>query len=142
MITDRKVPYANGVSTMVINGGNMTNSGWDLGLSVIPIRTKNFLWSLGMNTSKVYNKLKSSLEPTGDWKEAVSGQLNKEGYALSSFWAFKFIGLNPENGAPKFDLTDKLFQYSDVQKLFLLQYLQNQQLGYYLPLLNDFRTFQ
>ncbi len=105
MITDRKVPYANGVSTMVINGGNMTNSGWDLGLSVIPIRTKNFLWSLGMNTSKVYNKLKSSLEPTGDWKEAVSGQLNKEGYALSSFWAFKFIGLNPENGAPKFDLT-------------------------------------
>ncbi|WP_065218640.1 MULTISPECIES: SusC/RagA family TonB-linked outer membrane protein [Butyricimonas] len=105
MITERKVPYANGVSSMVINGGNMTNSGWDLSVSVVPVRTKDFVWSLGMNTSQVYNKLKSSLEPTGDWKEAVSGELNKEGYAMSSFWAFRFSGLNPENGAPEFDLS-------------------------------------
>ena len=105
MITERKVPYENGVTTLTLNGGNMTNSGWDLSFSFVPVRTKDFVWSLSMNTSRANNKLKSTLEPTGKWTEAVSGGFNKEGYPVSSFWAFRFKGLNPENGAPMIDFT-------------------------------------
>lgn len=47
---------------------------------------------------KVYNKVESAVEPTHDWSEAASGNLSKEGYAVSSFWALRFAGLNPEHG--------------------------------------------
>ncbi len=105
MITTRQIPYEYGITSLAINGGNMKNSGWELSFSLVPVRTKDFVWNLSMNTSKVYNKLDSDLEPTGQWKEATSGSLHKEGYAVSSFWAFRFTGLNPENGGPEFDLT-------------------------------------
>lgn len=106
MVVSRKIPFENGVVTMPVNGGNMSNSGWDLSFSLVPVRTKDFVWTLGMNTSKVYNKVKSDLEPTGEWTEAASGRLNKEGYAVSSFWAWRFKGINQENGAPIIDLTN------------------------------------
>ncbi len=105
MITSREVPYENGVTTMMINGGNMKNSGWELSFSLVPVRTKDFVWSLSMNTSKVYNELDSDLEPTGKWEDVVAGNFNKKGYAVSSFWAFRFTGLNPENGGPEFDFS-------------------------------------
>lgn len=103
MITTRQIPYEYGVTSLPINGGNMKNSGWDLSFSLVPVRTKDFVWSLSMNTSKVYNELDSDLEPTGKWKDATTGEFHKEGYAVSSFWAFRFTGLNPENGGPEFD---------------------------------------
>lgn len=53
-IINRQVPYEAGVLSMPMNGGSLTNSGWELGVSFAPVRTKNFLWSLGLNTSKNY----------------------------------------------------------------------------------------
>lgn len=105
VITSAQVPYENGVTTMYVNDGHMENRGWDLALSVVPVRTKNFMWSLGTTFSGNDNKVNSNIETTGDWKEAVSGKYNKKGYPVGSFWAFRFKGLNPENGGPLFDLS-------------------------------------
>ena len=63
------------------------------------------MWSLGTTFSGNDNKVNSNIETTGDWKEAVSGKYNKKGYPVGSFWAFRFKGLNPENGGPLFDLS-------------------------------------
>ncbi len=57
------------------------------------------------NTSKVYNEVSSEFEPTGDWKRGYRWKYNKKGYPVSSFWAFRFAGLNPENGGPLFDMS-------------------------------------
>lgn len=56
--------------------------------------------SMGLTFSGVSNKVNSTLASTGTWQEAASGNLNKQGYPVSSFWAVKFTGLNPENGGP------------------------------------------
>ncbi|WP_065220684.1 MULTISPECIES: SusC/RagA family TonB-linked outer membrane protein [Butyricimonas] len=105
MVVNKDVPYANGVSSRPVNGGNMSNSGWDLGVNFVPVRTKDFVIAVGMTTGKVYNKVESTLDPTGAWSEATSGNLNKNGYPVSSFWAFRYTGLSPEHGGPLFDLT-------------------------------------
>ena len=105
MLTSCQVPYENGVTSMMVNGGNMTNSGWDLNVSLVPVRTKNFVWTLGLTTGKVYNKVKSTIEPTGDWYNAVGGSLNKEGYPVTSFWAFRYKGLDHDTGVPLIDMT-------------------------------------
>ena len=105
MVINNEVPYENGVASRPINGGQMSNSGWDCSFGFTPVRGKDFILSMGVNMGKVYNKIETELEPKGNWQEAVSGNANKEGYAVSSFWAFRFDGLNPENGGPMFDLS-------------------------------------
>ena len=105
MVIDQQVPYENGISTRPINGGEMSNSGWDAHFTFVPVRTPDWNVSFSFNLSKTNNSVKSTLEPTGTWKEATGGNLNKKGYPVSSFWAFRFKGLNSEHGGPEFDLT-------------------------------------
>ena len=105
VITQRSVPAENGVISMYINGGDITNSGWDLSLSVIPVRTKDFMWSISTSFSSNNNKVNSSMEPIHSYDDAVSGNKVKEGYPIGAFWAFRFKGLDHENGGPLFDLT-------------------------------------
>lgn len=105
MVVQQEVPMEHGVQSRAINGGEMKNSGWDASISFTPLRTNNWLLTLGFGFGKVNNEINSTLEPQGNWREAASGNLNKEGYAVSSFWAFRFTGLNPEHGGPQFDLS-------------------------------------
>ncbi len=104
LVTELKVPYEHGVDSRPVNGGEMTNTGWDASVGFTPVRTKNFVLSMGLTFSGVNNKLKSEIEPNKTWKEATTGNLNKDGYPVTSFWAFKFTGLNPEHGGPEFDI--------------------------------------
>lgn len=103
VITKKEVPYENGTTSMYINDGNVKNEGWDLSFNVVPVRTKNFMWSLGTTFSGNDNKVDSKIEPNESWQNAVSGSLNKQGYPVGSFWAFRFTGLSPEHGGPLFD---------------------------------------
>ena len=105
VITTAKIPYENGTTSMALNDGDVKNKGWDLAFSVVPVRTKNFMWSLGTSFSGNDNTVNSKLESTKDWKKAAAGTLNKKGYPVGSFWAFRFTGLNPEHGAPMFDFS-------------------------------------
>lgn len=101
VILNKEIAYEYGVSSMPINGGNLYNKGWELSVSMTPVRTKNVLWNLSFNTSKNYNKMDSKTEQNKNWRAAVSGNLTKEGYAVSSIWAFEFTGLTNE-GRPTF----------------------------------------
>ena len=105
LITNKEVPYENGTTSMYMNSGDMRNRGWDLALSFVPVRTKDFVWSLSTSFSGNNNKVNSRVEEKGDWKDAVSGKMNKKGYPVGAFWAFRFTGLNPRNGGPEFDLS-------------------------------------
>lgn len=104
VIVNRELPYEDGVLSMPMNGGSLKNSGWELSFSLTPVRTKNFLWSLGFNTSKNYNKITSSLETKKSWQAATSGGLYKDGYASSGIWAFEYTGLSSIDGSPEFNL--------------------------------------
>lgn len=104
MIVEKEVPYAYGVVSMPINGGNMVNRGLEISAGFTPVRTDNFAWNVSVNTSKNFNKIKSSMNENAGWQMAASGALNKEGYAVSSFWAFEFKGLNPNTGSAEFDI--------------------------------------
>ncbi len=47
------MPIENGVANAYVDGTTMKNSGYELAVSVTPVRTKDFTWSLSFNTSKV-----------------------------------------------------------------------------------------
>ena len=48
--------------------------------------------------------MRSSVQQNPSWRMAVSGNLVKEGYPLTSLWAFDFTGVNPETGMPMYKL--------------------------------------
>lgn len=102
LITMTAIPTEYGMSSMPVNSGDMTNSGFELTVTATPVRTDKFVWSIGFNMAKNFNELKSKIDTNYGWKSAANGTLLKEGYAYSSFWAFNFAGLNHEQGYPEF----------------------------------------
>src|SRR5581483_513456 len=70
-------------------------------LSFVPVRTKDFTWSVGFNMSKNFNEIiRTNSAQNLTWQTAVSGGLYKAGYPVSGFWAFDFKGIDPTNGYP------------------------------------------
>lgn len=106
LIVYKEIPVSYGIDKMPINGGNMRNEGIELSVSTTLVRTKDFNWNIAANTSKNRNKIQSTLLPNETWNMAVSGALNKNGYPVSSFWAFPLKGLSSETGTPLFDIPD------------------------------------
>ena len=104
MIVEKQVPYAYGVASMPINGGDMLNRGVEIQLGATLIRTNTFSWALSVNTSKNFNRVESKMNENKNWRTAVSGSLNKAGYPVSSVWAFEFLGLDQTDGRPLFAL--------------------------------------
>lgn len=123
MVVDVDVPYETGVISRPMNGGSMSNSGWDASISFVPVRTKDWSVSVSLNTGKQKNKVKTTIEPSGDWREATSGNLNRDGYAVSSFWAFRFTGLSPEHGGPQFDFTGRELEEANTDASLYLEHV-------------------
>lgn len=106
-IVSQSIALEYGKSAMDINGGRMTNSGIEYTLNITPIRTKNWAWTIGLNSSKNWNKAKTqSIESFSynDYLEGSTTKVLRKGYALSSFWSFSFKGLDHDTGIPEFNL--------------------------------------
>lgn len=104
MIIYKEVPSSYGIINMPVNAGRMQNEGIELTISGTLVRSKDFVWSMSMNTSKNRNSLDTDIPRNDSWQAAVAGQLYKQGYAVSSFWVFDFKGLDPTNGYPLFNI--------------------------------------
>lgn len=104
IITSLILPREYGVENMPVNGGSMKNTGYDLSVSFVPVRTKNFTWNVGINTSQNNNKITKVGVQNLTWKTAVSGSYTKSGYPVSAFWAFDCEGIDQETGYPIINL--------------------------------------
>lgn len=114
VITMADIAYEWGIASMPINDGTLTNQGWDLSVSFSPVKTKNFTWNVGLNTSKNYNKVKSKTEKKKDWREATSGNLVKTGCAYSTVWGFVYEGVDGQYGVPNIALVNEESKEYDI----------------------------
>nr|WP_199157465.1 SusC/RagA family TonB-linked outer membrane protein [Pedobacter sp. ASV2] len=107
IIVQKPIPLEYGLTTMPINAGDVTNNGYEVSIRVEPIRTKDFDWNIGFNTSKVTNNvLSSGAISLTEWRTAVSGGLYKPGFPSTSIWSFDFAGLDSQTGKPLFNGLD------------------------------------
>lgn len=107
MIYALTVPVEYGVETMPVNGASMNNSGFELTVGFTPIRTKDFTWNVSANTSKNWNEVTKVTVQNATWSNATTGSFYHEGYAATSFWAFKCDGIDKTTGYPIIDLSVK-----------------------------------
>lgn len=117
-IVSQDIAVENGRPDMEINGGRITNSGVEYSLNITPIRTKDWGWTIGLNSSKNWNKAKTkSIDDIrlGTYLSGASDRVLKEGYALSSFWSYSFRRLNPDTGYPEYNLMHQLDENGQVK---------------------------
>ena len=106
-IVNQSIALENGREGMEINGGKITNSGVEYTLNITPVRTEDWGFTIGFNSSKNWNKAKTqsiSEIYLRDYLNGATDRVLKEGTALSSFWSFSFRGLNHNTGLPEFNL--------------------------------------
>ena len=104
-IVNQRIALEYGREGTEVNGGRIVNSGVEYTLNITPIRTKNWAWTIGLNSSKNWNKAKTqsiSEITLRDYLSGSSDKVLKEGYAVSSFWSYNFKGINPNDGSPEY----------------------------------------
>lgn len=96
-----EVETTNGGKYVTINGGDLTNKGWDLMLSANLIRRKNFSWSMTFNTSKAKNSVANLAYVSVGYSNYLDGSLIRNGYSVNSFYSYRFGGLDAQ-GRPTY----------------------------------------
>lgn len=100
----KDISSVNGVTSYYVNSGDITNKGFSLSLTAVPVRTAAFDWTLSTSISKIYNKLQTL--PGQDQYELsnyLSGSALITGKPIGTFYSYKFVGLSPKDGSPIFD---------------------------------------
>lgn len=97
------IDMVNGYPSYIVNSGNLRNSGYSAAIRVVPVKTKDFSWSMSTSFHKNFNKLESKPE-YGQFsvKNFLNGTAQVESKALGTFYSYRFKGLNPKDGGPLF----------------------------------------
>lgn len=101
---NKTISDINGYTSYVVNGGTLTNQGFNINITATPVRRGKFNWNLSGQLSKLYNKVHSS--PGADAYELdnfLSGEAVVKGQPVGTFWSYRFLGLSPQDGGPIFD---------------------------------------
>lgn len=90
------LPLSTGTSSQTRNIGAMYNRGLELQLTVEPVRTRNFSWTIDMNATTYKNEITRMPESN---KEIISGTKKLQvGSSLYDYWLREWYGVNPNNG--------------------------------------------
>ena len=101
---NKTVSTVNGVSSYVINGGDVTNKGYSFDITATPLRTRDFRWSVSTSFSKVINSLDSRpASQTYDLSNFLNGTALVKDKAVNTFYSYRFLELSPVDGGPLID---------------------------------------
>lgn len=101
---NKTISTVNGLSSYVVNGGDISNDGYSLAITTVPLRSKDWTWTLATSFSHTSNEVTS--HPDGETYELsdfLNGTAIVRGKSVSTFYSYKFLGLSPVDGGPMFD---------------------------------------
>lgn len=103
-VIKKPVSPTSGVTSMSLNAGDIKNMGYELVINAVPVKTKDWLWSVSLNGAKNINTvINSGLSRDYTYQNYLNGSVIKEGAAVNTFYSYKFNGLD-ENGLPTFNI--------------------------------------
>lgn len=101
---NKTISTVNGYSSYVVNGGNISNDGYSVNVTVVPISTKDWHWTLATSFSRTFNEITTT--PDGESYELsdfLNGTAIVKGQPIGTFYSYRFLGLSPVDGGPMFD---------------------------------------
>lgn len=85
LLLNRSIPYQTGYTQILSNVGKTENKGLEITLSAVPVRTKDFQWSVDVTFSKNSEKITALAD--GSLMNTGSGWF--VGYPMSEIWTYK-----------------------------------------------------
>lgn len=95
------------------NVGRMNNKGLEFSVSSTNIRRGEFRWTTSFNISFVKNKVLELV----DHQDIINAyNITSEGHPIGSFYGYKSVGVNTQNGNPIFEKADGSFVQFDASE--------------------------
>jgi len=103
LFLDRQLSRTSGFQSITNNLGKLQNKGIEIALSGDVVKTKDFMWTLGVNYTHNNNKL---LDQNGQ-KDNINGLfINRVGEPINSLYVVRYAGVDPQNGDALYYKTD------------------------------------
>ena len=98
-----------GIAGIWRNIGTMYNRGFEFQVSVDPIKTKDFVWTIDITAATNKNDItKMPKKQDGSPKEIISGTKKlAEGHSIYDYWLRQWYGVNPADGSALYYAKDK-----------------------------------
>lgn len=87
-----------GFQSILKNIGSLENKGVEVTLSVVPVKTRDFDWTINFNYSRNKNRITSLANNNADILSGVN--ILRVGYDIQTFYVRQYAGVNPANGDP------------------------------------------
>jgi outer membrane receptor protein involved in Fe transport len=101
---DEAISDVNGFTSYVVNSGNIVNKGYNISITATPVQTRDFNWLISGSLSKVMNNIHTAPgKDAYELNDYLDGTAVVKGQSIGTFYSYRFIGLNPEDGGPMFD---------------------------------------
>ena len=97
------VAPTNGMTSYLMNNGSVENIGFSVSLAATPIRTRVFYWRLSTHYSSNKNTVHTDAVENYKLSDYLAGTAIVSGEPIGTFYSYKFLGLNAQNGTPVFD---------------------------------------
>jgi hypothetical protein len=109
LLFSEPLPLSGGISSIWRNIGTMYNRGFEVMVSVDPIKTKNLHWTIDLTASTNKNEITKMPKNTdGSSKEIITGTKKlAEGHSMYDFWLRQWYGVNPTDGSALYLAQDK-----------------------------------
>lgn len=101
---NKGISTVNGYSSYVVNGGQISNDGFNIDITVSPIMNKDWRWSISTSFSRTLNEITTT--PDGEsylLSDFLNGTAIVKGKSVGTFYSYRFLGLSPVDGGPMFD---------------------------------------
>ena len=112
MLDYRAVAPSNGYSSIPVNVGSMTNSGFEVELNANIINNRNFKWSVFANATYVKNEI-NELHPELNGEYISGSSILREGDSMYQSYLVKYQGVDPNTGLALYEAkwtADQWFQ--------------------------------
>lgn len=130
LLDSRSLPYSSGRGSVRENVANVVNKGWELDMSLSPIRRPNFYWDIRANVAINKNTITSTYYKNIDEIALVrSGAGNSyfiQDYPVAGWFGYRFAEVDPETG-------NTIIYSSEDGEKFAMDLLSNATLGLKAP---------
>ena len=98
-----QAPSAGLPNSILANVGKMYNKGIEITLNTVPVRNKNFTWTMNFNYTNIQNRVTELAPGLTEVLTATSTleTINRTaiGYSVGSIWVVRTIGVDPTTGS-------------------------------------------